>query len=684
MYRFFVILTTIVAVGLLLGGIDDFFIDLYYWGRELYRKLFKRGKIRSVTKQDMDAVPEKWIAVLIPAWQEYAVIEQMLANSLKSLDYENYDLFVGTYPNDEATRLSVAQAGERDSRIQIVVCPHDGPTSKADCLNWIYQGMLLAERQKGIHYEILVLHDAEDVVHPLELKLFNYLIPRKDMVQLPVIPLEMPVRYWTSGTYLDEFAENHSKDLLVRERLSSMIPAAGVGTAMSRNALQELAARRGNEPFSIDTLTEDYEVGYRLAELRMKSVLAKSRVVRTETVIRGLWRKRTDVRQVKELVGVREFFPDRFRLAVRQKSRWIVGIVLQGWKQIGWPGGFWTKYMTFRDRKVLVTNLLSVLGYAALAFWAITILTRPGLRRFSLIQYHWVWYVIIIDTILMGQRWLQRFVAVKMISGTKQAFLSIPRVVVGNFINFCATSVAVKQFLVSEITGKRLTWDKTSHAFPDTRQLQEFRRKLGDLLLENRLINVMQLRRALETQRKSGDKLGTVLIRLGYLSEQDLVAILSRQLKVQTCKIDLRVIDMALLGKLPQEVAERFLVLPLRAVEGAVEVASSNPSDVKLQKEIEGRLGCPVRLILAAENDLRFAIPRAYLRGACSDRPVLGEMLVSAGLISEDDLCRALRVQRTNGRKLGEVLQDLGLVTAEIIQQNLTVQQALAETSTQR
>ena len=681
MYRLFVVLTTIVAVGLLFGGIDDFFIDLYYWGRELYRKLFKRSKIRNVTQHDMDAVPEKWIAFLIPVWQEHAVIEQMLANSLQSLDYENYDLFVGTYPNDEATRLSVAQAGERDSRIQTVVCPHDGPTNKADCLNWIYQGVLLAERQKGIHYEIFVLHDAEDVVHPLELKLFNYLIPRKDMVQLPVIPLEMPASHWTSGTYLDEFAENHSKDLLVRERLSSMIPAAGVGTAMSRSALQVLAAKRGNEPFSIETLTEDYEVGYRLAELGMKGILAKFRIVRTETVIRGVWRKRTDVREVKELVGIREFFPDRFRLAVRQKTRWIVGIVLQGWKQIGWPGGFWTKYMTLRDRKVLATNLLSMLGYAVLAYWLITILTRPAPRSFSLIQYHWVWYVIVIDTILMGERWVQRFVAVRMVSGTKQAFLSIPRVVVGNFINFCATSAAIKQFLVSEITGKRLTWDKTSHAFPDTRQLQEFHRKLGDLLLENRIINVMQLRRALEVQRKSGGKLGTVLTRLGYLSEEDLVAILGRQLKVQSCKIDLRVMDTALLGKLPQEVAERLLVLPWRAAEHTVEVASSNPSDIKLQKELEHRLGCPVRLILAAESDLRSAIPRAYLRGACSDRPLLGEMLMSAGLISEEDLCRALRVQSTNGRKLGEVLQDLGLVTAEIIEQKLAAQEAFAESS---
>ena len=63
----------------------------------------------------------------------------------------------------------------------MIVCPHPGPTNKADCLNWVFQGMLVAEQEKDIRYEIVVLHDSEDIVHPLELKLFNWLIPRKDM-----------------------------------------------------------------------------------------------------------------------------------------------------------------------------------------------------------------------------------------------------------------------------------------------------------------------------------------------------------------------------------------------------------------------------------------------------------------------------------------------------------------------
>src|SRR5262249_9742308 len=159
-----------------------------------------------------------------------------------------------------------------------------------DCLNWVFQGMLLAEQEKGFRYDFVVMHDSEDIVHPLELKLFNWLIPRKDMVQIPVIPLEMPASYWTAGTYLDEFAENHQKDLLVRERLVTVIPSAGVGTGLSRDLLEDLAKTRKNQLFNINSLTEDYEFGFNLLALGRKAILARFMVQRTQSLTRGFWK----------------------------------------------------------------------------------------------------------------------------------------------------------------------------------------------------------------------------------------------------------------------------------------------------------------------------------------------------------------------------------------------------------
>jgi bacteriophage N4 adsorption protein B len=665
-HRIFVILNVIVAVSFLVSGIDDLFVDVYYWLRKLYRKLFISHRIHPVTEADLACKPEKWTAIWIPAWHEDGVIDRMLLNTIESLSYGKYEIFVGTYPNDEATQLAVESVRERNHQVNKIVCPNPGPTNKADCLNWVYQGMQLAEQEKGIRYEVVVLHDSEDVIHPLELRLLNWLIPRKDMVQLPVVPLEMPARYWTAGTYLDEFAENHSKDLLVRERLGPVIPSAGVGTGFSRAVLDEVARGRGNQLFNINTVTEDYDFGFSLLPFNRHGILAQFSVLRTQLVTCGFWRRRQEVRQILELVGVREFFPDSFRLAVRQKSRWVLGIALQGWKNLGWQGGFWGRYMLYRDRKSLLTNVINALGYLVVCYWLVLLITQPPNHVLSLVPARWVWDVILVDTILMVNRLAQRLIAVHRVAGWKQALLSIPRAVVSNAVNFCATTAAVRQFLSAQREGRQVAWQKTDHAFPKAEQLREYRRRLGDLLLENRLINVAELREALASQKENGGKLGEVLQRLGYIREDHLLPVLARQFGVSLFAINHRMIDRNLLQKLPRQMAEDMLALPVAFSDGAFEVACANPSP-DLKYRLEEMLRRPVHLSLAGENDMRFAICRAYLFVEGSDRMCLGELLVSAGMINRNQLERALLTQKLTRQRLGEVLQDQGLVSPQVI-----------------
>jgi bacteriophage N4 adsorption protein B len=673
-HRVFVILNVIVALSFLVSGIDDFFVDAYYWLHELYRELFVRHRIHPVTEADLASKREQWTAIWIPAWHEDGVIDRMLQNTIESLAYGKYDIFVGTYPNDEATQFAVESVRERHHQVNKIVCPNPGPTNKADCLNWVFQGMLLAEQEKGIRYEVVVLHDSEDIVHPLELRLLNWLIPRKDMVQLPVVPLEMPAGYWTAGTYLDEFAENHSKDLLVRERLGPIIPSAGVGTGLSRAVLDEVARARGNQLFNINTVTEDYDFGFSLLPFNRRGILAQFSVLRSQLVTCGFWRKRQEVRQILELVAVREFFPERFRLAVRQKSRWVLGISLQGWKNLGWQGGFWGGYMLYRDRKTLLTNVINALGYLVVGYWLVLLITQPRGQFLSLVPSRWVWDVILVDTFLMANRLVQRVAAVRKIAGWKQALLSIPRAIVSNAVNFCATAAAVQQFLGAQRTGRQVAWQKTSHAFPTAEELREYRRRLGDLLLENRLINVAQLREALASQKEKGGKLGEVLQRLGYIREDDLLPVLARQFGVSLFTIDHHMIDRSSLQKLPRQMAEEMLALPVAFSDGAFEVACANPSP-DLKYRLEELLRRPVHLCLAGENDLRFTICRAYLVAEGSNGLYLGELLVSAGVINRDQLESALLIQKLTRQRLGEVLQDQGLVSPQVIAAALRARQ---------
>ncbi|TLZ36734.1 MAG: glycosyl transferase family protein [Gammaproteobacteria bacterium] len=478
------LLTAVVGVVFLISGIDDLFIDICYLARVLYKRLFVAPRYPALREQALRARPEQPIAVMIPAWQESSVIRQMLLNTRSRLDYTNYVIFVGTYPNDPATAREVDGLEEVGARVIRVTVPHPGPTNKADCLNWIYHAIRRYEAVEGIAFQIFVMQDCEDVIHPLCYRLFNYLIPRKDMVQLPVLSLERRWREFTGGHYLDEFAQLHYKDLVVRELLDRSLPAAGVGVAFSRRALAAVAAANRGEIFSTKSLTEDYDFGFRLKRLGMRQIFVKFEVVR-DLVVRGdaeSSSRRT--RRVRELVGVREYFPATLRSAIRQKSRWVIGIAMQGWSHLGWSSDWRTNYMLYRDRKPLITNLATVGGYGVvsvvLSVWVMQWLWPDAYRFPPIVQRgSTLWYMLMINFALLVLRVLQRGYCVWRLHGYRQAALSIPRMAWANFVNFAATVRAVRLYLRYLHTGRAIAWDKTDHIYPALESIP-FRRPRGE------------------------------------------------------------------------------------------------------------------------------------------------------------------------------------------------------------
>jgi adsorption protein B len=443
-------LTAFVAVAILLSGLDDLFIDLCYYGALARSALSPERRRPQVREAELEALPEKRVAVMIPAWREEAVIGRMLRNTLRSVRYGAFELLVGVYPNDPATRAAVEEVAAGDARVRLVPVPHDGPTNKADCLNAIAAAALAS----GRGFELLVLHDSEDIVHPLSFKLMNRFVAEADMVQLPVVPFEAPASEWTAGTYLDEFAESHLKDMTVRERLSGMVPSAGVGTALSRSIVEELSRRHRGRPFNVRTFTEDYDLAFRLRAAGGRSILVQHFCARGEAP-----------GAPRELVCTREYFPDRFADAVRQKARWTLGIVFHGWQQRGWEGGPALRYMVWRDRKTLMTSSVNMAGYALLLLHAAAGGAAPGPEG-------WVRDVILADGALLANRCLQRAVTIARVSSWRQVALSVPRTVWGNVINFFAVAKATRLFVLGALTGRPPAWAKTEHVFPSEEQLR--------------------------------------------------------------------------------------------------------------------------------------------------------------------------------------------------------------------
>lgn len=515
------------AVLIAISSLDDLFIDLCYWSRRLYQRLSGKAAAESPPLEAILQAEERPIAIMVPAWQEDDVIAQMLHNALRVFDYHRYHIFVGTYPNDPATQREVDGVAAAQPTIHKVVGPMPGPTCKAECLNNVINAILAYEVEHGIEFAAFILQDSEDVVHPLELRLFNYMISRHDLVQIPVLPLPRPWTQFTGGHYKDEFTEGHTKDVPIRAALTGIVPSAGVGTAFSRHAILSLHRERGGEVFNPKSLTEDYDISLRLKELGMRQIF-----VRVRAPVEG---NRNGPGHADEYVAVREYFPNNFRAAYRQKARWILGIALQGWAQVGWRGDLATKYILFRDRKALVTSQVGFLAYFVVfnvVAMEVVHLLLPDTYWFpQLVPVNsWLWWLVILNAVLLFNRVMHRVLFVTHMYGWRQGLLSTPRQIWANVVNFYACNRALHQFSGYLWHGRQLGWDKTQHAFPVAPGIGgERRRPLGELLLELQAIASEQLHIALAEQNEDRRPLGHLLVDRGWLSEQALEQALSMQ-----------------------------------------------------------------------------------------------------------------------------------------------------------
>ncbi|HEX8443921.1 MAG TPA: glycosyl transferase family protein [Allosphingosinicella sp.] len=432
------------ACGFLLLGAGDILVDFIWIGRTAKRALMRGGSAAA----DTLPVPERpgLLAVFVPAWDEAKVIGGMLRATLDRFDHPDYRVYVGTYPNDPATIAAVEAI--QDERVRLVIGPVPGPTTKADCLNRLWDALIADERAEGRTAKAIVLHDAEDVVHPAELRVFDRLIESFDLVQLPVLPIVDRGTTTVSASYADEFAESHGKELVVREAIGAGIPSAGVGCAFSREALAEVAARSGGRPFAADSLTEDYELGLKLHALGRRGAF-----VRLPATGGG------------RVVATKEYFPGTIEAAVNQKSRWIVGIALSGWDRLGWSGGPAECWMRLRDRQSLLAAVLLFTAYLTLLLWMLleARLTLTGVPQPPIPEQ--LALLMQINLALLVWRLAMRFGFVTQAYGWRQGLASIPRVIVANLIAMLAARKAVSRYLRIRRTGA-MQWDKTTHAFP--------------------------------------------------------------------------------------------------------------------------------------------------------------------------------------------------------------------------
>jgi adsorption protein B len=580
-----------VSAWILLSGLDDLFLFLCWTSG------FFRSRTRLPSDQELAGLPEKRIAVFVPLWQEQHVVRPMIEHNLAAICYRQYDFFVGTYLNDPETSLAVRELEQRHANVHSALLPHGGPTSKADCLNWIYQYMLLDEERRGIRYEIAVTHDAEDLIHPAAFRWLNYYAGRFDMVQIPVLPLPTPLHHLTHGVYCDEFAENQLRDLQVREQWGGFLPSSGVGTGVSRRALEALAVENSNRIFEPACLTEDYELGFRLHQLGLRQTFLPPRF------------------RSSSPIATREYFPRRIAEAIRQRTRWVIGIVFQGWERHGWRGGWRQIYWHWRDRKVLIGSSVSSLAYVVFLYglfslaicralkapWQLPAAASEGVTTYLLAATSALQVLYLLSKTACSSRYY----------GVRHA-LGVPlRMPWSNLINTLACWNAVFRYCRDRILRRRPEWLKTEHCYPSRAALVAHRPRLGEVLVQNHYLTAGELEEALESQPR-GTRLGQHLCELGAINEHQLYEALSLQQNLPLLDIEPLEIEACAARSLPGHVVRTWEALPYRIEQGSLFLVTPEPPGESLEPHLARHTRLSLRFRLVTRSDFERLIGNRY------------------------------------------------------------------------
>jgi len=433
------------AFWFMIGLLDELAVDLCW----LWLRLTGRVPTHHLPAGFGGAALAGRAAVLIPTWQEAPVIGATLRHALAAWPQTELRIYVGVYRNDPATMAAVIAAAGNDVRVRLVVHDRAGPTTKADCLNRLYAALGADEARGGWQFRSVLLHDAEDMVHPAALQAIDHALEQVDFVQIPVRPELVPHSRWIASHYADEFAEAHAKMMVVRSALHAAIPAAGVGCGFARAALGALAVQRQREgeggPFAAECLTEDYELGLLLSQQGRGSQFLRLRDA------------------AGALVATRSCFPDQLDTAVRQKTRWVHGIAFQSWDRLGWsrrPIDFW---MSLRDRRGPMTAVVLTAAYTLLVLEAVLMLASLAGWYEPVAPSYFMQAMLALGLIGFLWRAGMRLVFTTREYGLAEGLRAVLRIPLANIIAIISGRRALMAYLRS-LNGAAITWDKTTHS----------------------------------------------------------------------------------------------------------------------------------------------------------------------------------------------------------------------------
>jgi len=184
--------------------------------------------------------------------------------------------------------------------------------------------------------------------------------------------------------------------------------------------------------------------------------------------------------------------------------------------------------------------------------------------------------------------------------------------------------------------------------------------RLGEILLKESLITQDQLDKALEFQRSNGGKLGSCLTKMGFITDDDITGVLSRQYGVPSINLKYYEIDPNVIKLIPQDTALRYQVVPLSRVGSVLTIAMTDPTNVFAMDDIKFMTGFNVEPVVASESAIGEAISRFYGGGASSHEELSNLM---KDLVEEDqELELAAEEQEMDAASLEKAAEEAPII----------------------
>ncbi|MCB0348597.1 MAG: Flp pilus assembly complex ATPase component TadA, partial [Bdellovibrionales bacterium] len=137
-------------------------------------------------------------------------------------------------------------------------------------------------------------------------------------------------------------------------------------------------------------------------------------------------------------------------------------------------------------------------------------------------------------------------------------------------------------------------------------------KKLGELLVQEKIIDPLQLEQAMKEQRQSGGKLTNALVKLGYADEAQITTILAKQYNVPAIDLNTFTIDPNATKKVTKAICEKYVVIPISVSGNTLVVSMADPSNIFVKDDLTFLTKCKIQPVVSSETAIRAAIERCY------------------------------------------------------------------------